>query len=63
MDVIARAPVPPARIHVHEGFFADTLARVATGPVAVLRLDGDWYSRRCSVSMRCGTGSCPAGSC
>jgi O-methyltransferase len=43
MAVIARTPVPPQRIHVHKGLFADTLPRAATGPVAVLRLDGDWY--------------------
>jgi len=41
--VIAMAPVPPERIHVHKGLFADTLPHVETGPIAVLRLDGDWY--------------------
>jgi O-methyltransferase len=43
LAVIAKAPVPPERIHVHKGWFADTLPRAQTGPVAVLRLDGDWY--------------------
>ncbi|HUK59617.1 MAG TPA: TylF/MycF/NovP-related O-methyltransferase [Stellaceae bacterium] len=43
MAVIARVAVPPARIHVYEGLFGDTLPRAATGPIAVLRLDGDWY--------------------
>ena len=41
--VIARAPVPGERVHVHKGLFADTLPKAKTGPVALLRLDGDWY--------------------
>ena len=36
-------PALPDRVHVHEGWFRDTLARAQIGPIAVLRLDGDWY--------------------
>lgn len=34
------------RIHYHEGWFQDTLPRdaAAVGPIAILRLDGDWYA-------------------
>jgi O-methyltransferase len=34
------------RIHYHEGWFQDTLPRDAesVGPIAILRLDGDWYA-------------------
>ncbi|HXQ52715.1 MAG TPA: TylF/MycF/NovP-related O-methyltransferase [Stellaceae bacterium] len=44
MAAIAGAALPPERLHVHEGLFADTFASVEVPPVAVLRLDADWYS-------------------
>jgi len=35
----------PARVHFHVGWFQDTLPADAPtlGPIALLRLDGDWY--------------------
>jgi len=35
----------PARIHIHNGWFQDTVPQVAAaiGKIALLRLDGDWY--------------------
>ncbi|MBN6039537.1 TylF/MycF/NovP-related O-methyltransferase [Amycolatopsis sp. 195334CR] len=30
-------------VHVHEGWFEDTVPRYDGEPIAVLRLDGDWY--------------------
>jgi hypothetical protein len=40
-----RLGIPAARLHVWEGWFQDTVpgAAAAIGPIAVLRLDGDWY--------------------
>jgi O-methyltransferase len=37
--------VPPSRIEIRQGWFQDTLpiAKQEIGPIAVLRLDGDWY--------------------
>lgn len=37
--------VPPERTHFHVGWFQDTLpqAVAAVTPIAILRLDGDWY--------------------
>ncbi len=32
-----------AHTHVHKGWFQDTLPVADTGPIAILRLDGDWY--------------------
>lgn len=36
----------PDRVHYHVGWFQDTLPEeaAAVGPIAVLRLDGDWYA-------------------
>jgi hypothetical protein len=36
----------PARLHYHAGWFQQTLPRdvAAIGPIAILRLDGDWYA-------------------
>lgn len=42
--VIARARVPPTRLHVHKGWFAETLPAARVPAIALLRLDGDWYS-------------------
>ena len=41
--VIAAARLPPQRLHVCAGFFEDTFPTVAAPPIAVLRLDADWY--------------------
>lgn len=43
MATLASLGLPAKRLHVHKGFFADTLPAVAVPPVAVLRLDADWY--------------------
>lgn len=36
---------PDGNVHIHEGWFQDTVPRDAPnlGPIAILRLDGDWY--------------------
>jgi len=36
----------PSRIHYHQGWFQDTVPVDAPGigPIAILRLDGDWYA-------------------
>jgi hypothetical protein len=36
---------PPEFVHYHKGWFQDTVPRDARtlGPIAILRLDGDWY--------------------
>jgi O-methyltransferase len=44
MATIAGARLPPERLHVHPGLFADTFPTVTVPPIAVLRLDADWYS-------------------
>jgi O-methyltransferase len=37
--------IAPSRLHIRQGWFQETLpsARHEIGPIAVLRLDGDWY--------------------
>lgn len=40
MDLI---PFTYSFVQVHEGWFEDTFLKAATGPIAVLRLDADWY--------------------
>jgi O-methyltransferase len=37
--------IDPSRVHIRQGWFQDTLpiAKNEIGPIAVLRLDGDWY--------------------
>ena len=30
-------------MHVHKGWFEDTLPTFSAPPIAVLRIDGDWY--------------------
>jgi hypothetical protein len=42
-SVIGRAGLPPQRLNICAGFFADTFPTVAVPPIAVLRLDADWY--------------------
>lgn len=34
---------PMDRVHIHKGWFSDTVPHYDGGPIAVLRLDGDWY--------------------
>lgn len=40
-----RARLPESQLHFHVGWFQNTVpaAEPALGPIAVLRLDGDWY--------------------
>jgi O-methyltransferase len=40
---IARTGVTPSSAGIHKGFFEDTLPRFTCPPIAVLRLDADWY--------------------
>jgi O-methyltransferase len=41
---LARAALPAQRYEIHRGWFEDTLPRFPRSkPIAVLRLDGDWY--------------------
>ena len=37
---------PPDRLHYHVGWFQDTMPvdAPAIGPIAILRIDGDWYA-------------------
>jgi hypothetical protein len=42
-STIARTGVDPSGISIHRGFFEQTIPQVGTGPIAVLRLDADWY--------------------
>ena len=41
-----RIGYPADRVHYHVGWFQDTMPRSAKsiGPVAILRIDGDWYA-------------------
>jgi hypothetical protein len=43
LDLIRRQPADPGRVAVHKGWFHETLPSQAQCPIAVLRLDGDWY--------------------
>jgi O-methyltransferase len=40
---IRKTEIDPALVAVHKGFFEDTISKVDVGPIALLRLDGDWY--------------------
>ena len=44
-EVIAKAGYPAENAHFHVGWFQDTVFEAAKtlGPIALLRLDGDWY--------------------
>ncbi len=44
--IVDRAAYPRSSVFVHKGWFEDTLpaTRGALGPIAVLRVDGDWYA-------------------
>lgn len=41
---ISQVGVPEDKLHVHQGWFEDTIPRYDGGAIAVLRLDGDWYA-------------------
>jgi O-methyltransferase len=40
---IRRARATPCQVSVHKGLFSETLPNIQPPPIAVLRLDGDWY--------------------
>jgi hypothetical protein len=44
-DLFRRLGIDPARVKYHVGWFQDTLPKdhEVIGPIALLRLDGDWY--------------------
>lgn len=44
-EVIAKTGYSERNVHFHEGWFQDTVFEAAKtiGPIALLRLDGDWY--------------------
>lgn len=44
-EVIGKTGFPEHHIHFHKGWFQDTVfdAAKTIGPIALLRLDGDWY--------------------
>lgn len=44
-----RTGIPPERLHVLAGWFADTLPGARLGPVALLRLDCDWFASTADV--------------
>jgi hypothetical protein len=46
VGLLTRLGFPADRIVVHQGWFQHTIPPAATsiGPIAVLRLDGDWYA-------------------
>ncbi len=42
-SLLAQQPIPSERVHIHRGWFKDTLKDFPRQPIATLRLDGDWY--------------------
>ena len=44
--LLRRIGYPATQVHFHAGWFEETVPRdaAAVGPVALLRLDGDWYA-------------------
>jgi O-methyltransferase len=42
-ETVAMADLPADRLHVHRGLFEKTVPESDTGPIGLLRLDGDWY--------------------
>jgi O-methyltransferase len=46
LSLLKRIGYPKESIFIHEGWFQDTVKRDASsiGPIALLRLDGDWYA-------------------
>lgn len=43
MSTISRTRIDLKYVQVHEGLFQHTIPNVDVGPIALLRLDGDWY--------------------
>jgi O-methyltransferase len=45
LELLTDVGCNPDRLHVHKGWFQDTVPEAAAqiGPIALLRLDGDWY--------------------
>ena len=43
--IVDKINYPESKVHFHEGWFQDTVqpASKVIGPIALLRLDGDWY--------------------
>lgn len=44
LSAMSLTKCPDKNIHVHVGYFENTLPKFTPPPIAVLRLDGDWYS-------------------
>lgn len=44
-EIMSTLGIPPSSVRIIKGWFQDTLPRSAAeiGPIALLRLDGDWY--------------------
>lgn len=42
-DTISKVNFNPDCYEIHKGWFSDTIPHYSAGPIAVLRLDGDWY--------------------
>ena len=42
-EVLSRVDASMRDVHIVKGWFENTLMSAATGPIAVLHLDGDWY--------------------
>lgn len=45
-DLLSSIGYPQSHVHFHKGWFQDTVPADAkgVGPIAILRLDGDWYA-------------------
>jgi O-methyltransferase len=42
-ELLRRLRFPSERLHIHAGWFQDTLTRVQPPPIALLHVDADWY--------------------
>jgi O-methyltransferase len=43
MAALATVALPAERLHVYQGFFKDIFPGLSVPPIALLRLDADWY--------------------
>ena len=43
METVKRTGIEARNLNVYKGFFETTVPPSDTGPIALLRLDGDWY--------------------
>jgi O-methyltransferase len=43
-DTLRMTKCPTRAFHIHKGWFEETLPKVVCPPIAVLRLDADWYA-------------------